>query len=540
MESIDVEYKSDLNEKNWNKWLKTLVAFSNTKGGDMYVFYDDQGKFIGIDNNKQADVIKTYLNQMIRAHTSPIINYSIEDIYNNDSSRVAFKVSVKCRSNVVTWLTFGQNDNPRVYIRDEGDSIYPNPDELQEMILRSNSFEFDTTITGIKGGLDDFSALDEEYQKTNDGRLTMKLLRSFNLIDENENLTVAGLVFVDESGYKNANMVCNVWPTVNKGGDSYVDSKNYNGSAISLIYKAIDYIKHVQYYSFGGSKKEMHLEENGSFSISSLREALVNAFAHRDYRIDGGEISIDCFPDRIEISSPGAMLQKGFETGIRKLESIVSQRRNHAICDTFVACHLMEKKGSGFDKIIEEYKGLGDDYFPLMATSRSTFTIILKNKKTSANSNRNVKTLSSLLLTRQQYIEKNPSTETFFNIIKENPECTYPSLSASTGLTKEGVKYNIKKLKDGGFLAKASKRSAYILLDDSLRPCSIYQLDVEIRERLINWISNNCDAFITDASVTYERFKQMSGFSVSLPQFVGAILLAGYSSLNEENTSFKK
>ena len=34
----------------------------------------------------------------------------------------------------------------------------------------------------------------------------------------------------------------------------------------------------------------------------------MNALAHRDYKIDGNEITINCFPDRIEITSPGTML----------------------------------------------------------------------------------------------------------------------------------------------------------------------------------------------------------------------------------------
>ena len=77
--------------------------------------------------------------------------------------------------------------------------------------------------------------------------------------------------------------------------------------------------------------------------------------------------------------------EEDYEKKIQKLESVVSQRRNQVICDVFVSCRMMEKKGSGFDKIIDDYKNLSDDLYPLCATTRSTFTIILKNKKYKLN-----------------------------------------------------------------------------------------------------------------------------------------------------------
>ena len=48
--------------------MKTIVAFSNTKGGKLYMFYSDQGDFIGTDLNN-ADEYKRYINQMIISHT---------------------------------------------------------------------------------------------------------------------------------------------------------------------------------------------------------------------------------------------------------------------------------------------------------------------------------------------------------------------------------------------------------------------------------------------------------------------------------------
>ena len=253
MESRDIEYKSDVNKKEWQKWMKTIVAFSNTKGGKLYMFYSDQGDFIGTDLNN-ADEYKRYINQMIRSHTNPIANYDIEDIVDYEKDKIAFIINVHPR-NSITWLVIDKNNDPKTYIRDEGDSVHPTPDEMQELLLRTNNYEFDKIITGIIGNVNSFIYLNEVYKSANNNTgLADKILKSLNLISEDNKMTLTGLLFMDDSEYKNANLVCNIWPSVNKGTDNYLDSKKYNGSIISLIECAINYIKSVSYYRFGGKK----------------------------------------------------------------------------------------------------------------------------------------------------------------------------------------------------------------------------------------------------------------------------------------------
>ena len=88
----------------------------------------------------------------------------------------------------------------------------------------------------------------------------------------------------------------------------------------------------------------------------ALFEGVINAVAHRDYFLDGTQIQVDMFKDRLEISSPGSFY-RGEKIGkTYDLSGIISKRRNELITAVLVSCNVMEAAGTGFDKIVEEYK----------------------------------------------------------------------------------------------------------------------------------------------------------------------------------------
>ena len=86
-----------------------------------------------------------------------------------------------------------------------------------------------------------------------------------------------------------------------------------------------------------------------TFSEIAVREALLNAVSHRDYR-HPGSVFVRQFPRHIKIVSPG-----GFPPGITP-ENILDQQspRNRRIAETFARCGLVERSGQGADRIVEE------------------------------------------------------------------------------------------------------------------------------------------------------------------------------------------
>ena len=81
-ESLTVEFKTSFNEDV----IETLVAFSNTKGGTVYIGVSDKGKAQGITVGKET--IQNWLNQ-IKGKTSPQIIPDAE-IYRRAATHRAF------------------------------------------------------------------------------------------------------------------------------------------------------------------------------------------------------------------------------------------------------------------------------------------------------------------------------------------------------------------------------------------------------------------------------------------------------------------
>lgn len=86
-----------------------------------------------------------------------------------------------------------------------------------------------------------------------------------------------------------------------------------------------------------------------TFNERAVREAVLNAVSHRDYR-HGGSVFVRQYPRRIEIVSPG-----GFPAGITP-ENILWQQspRNRRIADILSKCGLVERAGQGYDLIFRE------------------------------------------------------------------------------------------------------------------------------------------------------------------------------------------
>jgi ATP-dependent DNA helicase RecG len=85
-----------------------------------------------------------------------------------------------------------------------------------------------------------------------------------------------------------------------------------------------------------------------TFDEVSVREALLNAVAHRDYRL-GGSVFVRQYPQRLEVVSPG-----GLPTGITPANILDQQNpRNRRLAEALAKCGLIERSGQGMNLMFE-------------------------------------------------------------------------------------------------------------------------------------------------------------------------------------------
>lgn len=85
-----------------------------------------------------------------------------------------------------------------------------------------------------------------------------------------------------------------------------------------------------------------------TFDEVPVREALLNAVAHRDYRL-GGSVFVRQYPLRLEVVSPG-----GFPPGITAANVLDQQNpRNRRLAEALAKCGLIERSGQGMNLMFE-------------------------------------------------------------------------------------------------------------------------------------------------------------------------------------------
>lgn len=121
----------------------------------------------------------------------------------------------------------------------------------------------------------------------------------------------------------------------------------------------------------------MTREERSDYPYKAVREVLVNALIHRNYQILGSEIHVEVFDDRLEITSPGGMMN-GRRVQDMDIRHIPSMRRNQVISDVFSRLGFMERRGSGIDRILNSYVEAAQK--PTFYSDSDFFIVTLPNR----------------------------------------------------------------------------------------------------------------------------------------------------------------
>ena len=327
-ENEKTELKASLTQLKEGIISISAILNKHRKGKIIFGIKDD-GKAIGVKIGKTTlrDVSKS-----IADHIEPKIYPVITEktINNKNCVMISFEGKEK------PYFAYG-----RSYIRTADENRVMSSKELEKFILSKKEIAWDRSYCQ-EAKLKDISdkKLREYVSKAGTKFTTKKqILENLELIKGNKITNACVLLFGKDPQkfFRFLNLRCAVFSGKDTAS-SFIDMKDFNGDIFELIDTAEKYI--LEHTNIGAQIKGLYREDIPEINKEAFREAIINAFCHRDYTKQH-EINIAIFRDKLQIRNPGELLPG---LTIRKITTQkVSERRNPLIADVLHRIHLIEK-----------------------------------------------------------------------------------------------------------------------------------------------------------------------------------------------------
>lgn len=355
---------------------ETLVAMANADGGNIVLGYDERGRVV---THLATEDVEGALRQAA-AITQPPVRATVETSASAGGPPCFVHVP---RSPELHTLADG-----RAIVRTSGKNRVLTGDEVRS--LAANKTTGDYEAESVPGAvMDDFDpAIVSEYIQKREERTRRRvsisqdqLLREIGALDHKNQPTVAGILlfgknpqaFVPQSG-----IVFVKFPGVEPRGEGgrvgYGRREEIGGPLARVIERA--YQVTMEEMRVGAVVKGLERQEVMEYPEFAVREALVNAVCHRDYRVRGRRIEIRKFADRLEILSPGGL------AGYMTLDNIIEEHfsRNPRVVQGLFQWGYIEELGLGVDRMIEDLTAAGHPPPRFNATAYS-FSVVMSNQK---------------------------------------------------------------------------------------------------------------------------------------------------------------
>lgn len=342
------EFKRDASQRT--DFASEMIALANTDGGQILVGVEDDGRIVGVSNYRQTEEV---IINIARNNCNPPL-VPLLDLVDTDDGRVIV-ARVLRRSG-----TPYENNSGQCYIRVGSTKRLATPQERARMLQSAGLFHYDETpVPRTTIGDIDLTAFGDYYQRIYEQPLTQadvplpKMLENMRLLvgdlDGQMRLSLAGLLLFgkapnDFAYYARISAVR--WVGV-EAREDIIDRKELTGRLPQQIDEAEAFV-------LRNTHLATHIERAQQTDVyqyprPAVREAVVNAVAHRDYGLDGAQILLYIFDDRLEIRSPGA-LPNGVT--LENIRTHFSKPRNEIIARALFNLGYVNTLGSGIPRMI--------------------------------------------------------------------------------------------------------------------------------------------------------------------------------------------
>ena len=337
-ESKTLEFKQQL--PKGQQLAKTLIAFANSSGGKLIIGVSDDRQLLGIRDD--VFELQDSITSMIYELCTPQL---AAQIYIENIEGVELLVVEVARGSLFPYYLKSAGRDQGTYIRLGASNRVASADYIQQLELQRLNISFDA-LANYQYPIEklDLSVLEAAFKAANKELGIEKLLNLKLLIEEHGTLYASHGLLILLGEYEHVLTQCARFKGTNMS--VFLDRKEYTGDLFSQLEQTEMFIKnHLSLRAeIRGLKRYDYLE----IPENAIREALVNAYVHRDYSNFGRTIKVAVYDDVVNIVSPG-----GLPNGLTEDDLLHgrSEIRNRVLARVFRELGYIEHWGSGLQRI---------------------------------------------------------------------------------------------------------------------------------------------------------------------------------------------
>ncbi len=344
-----------------DKLAAEIVAFANTEGGNLIIGVSDEGEIVGVT---EIDKEMQRIDDICVNNCEPTIDSTTEKIIIDDKKVLVVRISKGPQRPYRT-------NKGVYYIRTSSGRRQPSREQLMRLFEAAKTIYYDELPVPNTSPEDiDLEYFEEFLKKSLRGKIedfgikTEDLLKNMKILTPYESdmvTTTGGLLFFGKHPEYHL-PYCKVTIVRFPGNDigEKFEKKDIEGRITDQIERTDiilkDYLRSET--KIEGFKKE---EPRYEIPFESLREAVINAVAHRNYQLPS-QIRIFIFDNRIEVKSPGKLPNT---VTIENIKLGFPLHRNPLIVSFLAKEHRMTEIGTGIPRMIrllKEHTGREPDF----------------------------------------------------------------------------------------------------------------------------------------------------------------------------------
>ena len=453
-----VEFKRELPGQH-NKWLKTVVAFTNTSGGAIVIGIEDKtNRVVGVEKTE----VPIICDQIADAISDAITPQIMPDVFveNIEGKSVIFVEVFPSPHRPYYISSLGREKG--TFIRIGGTTRSADAAVRKELELEGSNMSYDSLVyRGAEYSEKSAKKLCRDIEKyifEHDGmrkKVSPEQLERWGLLKQinNKIMPTNAFMMLTDNPFREARVQCGLF----KGTErvKFLDKREFNGSLYEQIEEAYQFVlKHI---NLGVRIEGIFSKNEYELPKDSIREMIVNAVTHRNYAMSAS-VQVAVYDDRVEVTSPG-MLYGGIT--LKEVLSGASSIRNKAIATVFAQMHIIDDWGTGIKKIIDGCRdyGIRDPEFIELGTIfrvniyRDNNPLAVTNKGKGIKDKGDVPNVPNDVPNVFNAMETEIG-EVIISSIKSKPEITYDELATAIGATRKTVQRYIQVLKQQGVLKR--------------------------------------------------------------------------------------